>query len=226
MHELLPRARSLTRSPLGGSLPLGPAGARIGQVNADPARRLCRPDLARWASWRWRASIGPPGRIGCKPGESILGLRLRPGVAGTVLGMPASEVVDHPHIPLEDLLGPGAAELEERLGETVGEERGLRPARAAGRVPASGGGARSARPRGHPAPRLRWEQGRSARRDARHQRPPAAATLSRRGRVRAEDARPRAALPPLRVSGVLGHGWESSTWLGWQRTSATPTNRT
>ena len=57
-----------------------------------------------------------------KPGELILGLRLRPGVAGSVLGMPASEVVDHPHIPLEDLLGPGAAELEERLGETVGEE--------------------------------------------------------------------------------------------------------
>jgi AraC-like DNA-binding protein len=62
-----------------------------------------------------------PSRL--TPGETILGLRLRPGVAGTVLGIPASEVVDHPRIPLEELLGSGAVELEERLGEANGEER-------------------------------------------------------------------------------------------------------
>jgi AraC-like DNA-binding protein len=62
-----------------------------------------------------------PNRL--KPGQTILGLRLRPGVAGAVLGMPASEVVDHPRVLLEDLLGSGAAELEERLGEADGEER-------------------------------------------------------------------------------------------------------
>ncbi len=49
------------------------------------------------------------------PGERILGLRLRPGVAGAVLGMPASEVLDV-HVRLEELLGPAARELAERLG--------------------------------------------------------------------------------------------------------------
>jgi AraC-like DNA-binding protein len=51
------------------------------------------------------------------PGQTILGLRLRPGVAGAVLGMPASEVLDG-RLPLEDLLGGEAAELTERIGES------------------------------------------------------------------------------------------------------------
>ena len=55
------------------------------------------------------------------PGERILGLRLRPGVAGAVLGMPASEVLDV-HLRLEELLGPSARELAERLGETEGDD--------------------------------------------------------------------------------------------------------
>jgi AraC-like DNA-binding protein len=55
------------------------------------------------------------------PGERILGLRLRPGVAGAVLGMPASEVLDV-HGRLEDLLGGWASELSERLGESDGDE--------------------------------------------------------------------------------------------------------
>jgi AraC-like DNA-binding protein len=50
------------------------------------------------------------------PGERILGLRLRPGVAGAVLGMPASEVLDV-HVRLEELLGRPARELVERLGD-------------------------------------------------------------------------------------------------------------
>jgi AraC-like DNA-binding protein len=54
-------------------------------------------------------------------GERILGLRLRPGVAGSVLGMPASEVLDV-HIRLEELLGRAAGELAERLGESEGDE--------------------------------------------------------------------------------------------------------
>jgi len=53
-------------------------------------------------------------------GERILGLRLRPGVAGSVLGMPASEVLDV-HVRLEELLGPAAEELAERLAETKGD---------------------------------------------------------------------------------------------------------
>jgi AraC-like DNA-binding protein len=55
------------------------------------------------------------------PGERILGLRLRPGVAGAVLGMPASEVLDV-HVKLEELLGSPARELAERLGESDGAE--------------------------------------------------------------------------------------------------------
>jgi AraC-like DNA-binding protein len=54
------------------------------------------------------------------PGERILGLRLRPGVAGAVLGMPASEVLDV-HVKLEELLGSSATELAERLAESDGD---------------------------------------------------------------------------------------------------------
>jgi AraC-like DNA-binding protein len=54
-------------------------------------------------------------------GERMLGLRLRPGVAGAVLGMPASEVLDV-HTRLEDLLGRWAIELGERLGEASGDD--------------------------------------------------------------------------------------------------------
>jgi AraC-like DNA-binding protein len=53
-------------------------------------------------------------------GERILGLRLRPGVAGAVLGMPASEVLDV-HVRLEELLGRRASELAERLDESHGD---------------------------------------------------------------------------------------------------------
>jgi AraC-like DNA-binding protein len=55
------------------------------------------------------------------PGERILGLRLRPGVAGAVLGMPAREVLDV-HIKLEELLGSSASELVERLTESDGDD--------------------------------------------------------------------------------------------------------
>jgi AraC-like DNA-binding protein len=55
------------------------------------------------------------------PGERIVGLRLRPGVAGAVLGMPASEVLDI-HVKLEELLGTSASELAARLAETDGDD--------------------------------------------------------------------------------------------------------
>jgi AraC-like DNA-binding protein len=61
----------------------------------------------------WRSPIAPE--------ERMLGLRLRPGVAGAVLGMPASEVLDV-HTRLEDLLGRWASELSERLAETNGDQ--------------------------------------------------------------------------------------------------------
>ncbi len=55
------------------------------------------------------------------PAQRMLGLRLRPGVAGAVLGMPASEVLDV-HTRLEDLLGRWASELGERLEQANGDE--------------------------------------------------------------------------------------------------------
>jgi AraC-like DNA-binding protein len=55
------------------------------------------------------------------PGQRTLGLRLRPGVAGAILGMPASEVLDV-HTRLEDLQGRWASELGERIDETNGDE--------------------------------------------------------------------------------------------------------
>ncbi len=85
-----------------------------------------------------------PSRI--TPGERILGLRLRPGLAGALLGMPASEVLDV-HVRLEELLGPAGRELAERIGESEGEEETFRvlastgsPNRSGSATASSGGG--------------------------------------------------------------------------------------
>jgi AraC-like DNA-binding protein len=54
-------------------------------------------------------------------GTVIAGVRLRPGVAGAVFGMPASELLDA-QVPLEELLGSRASELSERLDGTPGRD--------------------------------------------------------------------------------------------------------
>ena len=54
-------------------------------------------------------------------GTSIVGIRLRPGVAGAVFGIPASELLDA-QVPLEELLGPRVSELSERLAASQGRE--------------------------------------------------------------------------------------------------------
>jgi AraC-like DNA-binding protein len=61
----------------------------------------------------WRSPV--------RAGEEIVGIRLRPGVAGAVFGMPASELLDA-RVPLEDLFGPHAGELAERLGSARDRE--------------------------------------------------------------------------------------------------------
>jgi AraC-like DNA-binding protein len=61
----------------------------------------------------WRSPIGP--------GEEILGIRLRPGIAGAVFGMPASELLDA-RVPLEDLFGHRATELAERVSSAPDRE--------------------------------------------------------------------------------------------------------
>jgi AraC-like DNA-binding protein len=56
-----------------------------------------------------------------RAGSAIAGIRLRPGVAGAVLGLPASELLDV-QVPLEDVLGTRASEFSERLGRAQGRE--------------------------------------------------------------------------------------------------------
>ena len=72
--------------------------------------------------WRdGRVLVAGPDRAAnpspIRAGQTIVGLRLRPGVAGAVLGMPASEVLDC-RVPLPDLLGRAGSELAERLEGT------------------------------------------------------------------------------------------------------------
>jgi AraC-like DNA-binding protein len=50
------------------------------------------------------------------PGQRYLGVRLRPGVAGAVLGIPASELLGE-QIELDEVLGGKAVELAAKLGE-------------------------------------------------------------------------------------------------------------
>ena len=55
-----------------------------------------------------------------RPGAAIVGIRLRPGVAGAVFGVPASELVGA-RAPLEDVIG-SASELAARLAGADGHE--------------------------------------------------------------------------------------------------------
>jgi AraC-like DNA-binding protein len=50
------------------------------------------------------------------PGSTVVGVRLRPGVAPSILGPPASELVDV-HLEADDLWGRGMTTLAERLAE-------------------------------------------------------------------------------------------------------------
>src|ERR671923_128314 len=56
-----------------------------------------------------------------RPGAAIAGIRLRPGVAGAVFGMPASGLLDV-QVPLQEILGPDAAEFSERLAAAPGHD--------------------------------------------------------------------------------------------------------
>jgi len=56
-----------------------------------------------------------------RPGSAIAGIRLRPGVAGAVFGIPASELLDE-KLPLEEILGARASEFSDRLDGAGGHE--------------------------------------------------------------------------------------------------------
>lgn len=59
------------------------------------------------------------------PGTSVVGIRFRPGVAPSILGPPASEVVDQ-RVEADRLWGRRAATLAERLAEAESLERAAR----------------------------------------------------------------------------------------------------
>jgi len=68
------------------------------------------------------AGLDRTARLGpVAAGDRYIGVRLRPGVAGAVLGIPANEVVDE-QVGLDQVLGGEADELAERLGENDGED--------------------------------------------------------------------------------------------------------
>ena len=57
-----------------------------------------------------------PVAVPVAPGEVVAGVRLRPGAAGAVLGVPADELRDR-RVALEDLWGRAGREAGERAGE-------------------------------------------------------------------------------------------------------------
>ena len=64
-----------------------------------------------------------PRTVALRPGVRATGVRLRPGAAGAVLGLPADELRDR-RVPAELVLGAGAARLAEALA-AAGPERRL-----------------------------------------------------------------------------------------------------
>jgi AraC-like DNA-binding protein len=57
-----------------------------------------------------------------RPGETVVGLRLRPGLAGNVLGLPASELRDE-RPPVDRIWGMTGSELNQRVGEAEDPRR-------------------------------------------------------------------------------------------------------
>jgi AraC-like DNA-binding protein len=91
---------------------------------ADPA--LILPDGCVDLVWRDEKLVvaGPDQkawRSPMHPGREIVGIRLRPGVAGAVFDLPTSELLDS-RVPLEELFDSRAAVLGERLSEAEDQE--------------------------------------------------------------------------------------------------------
>jgi AraC-like DNA-binding protein len=71
-----------------------------------------------------------PELVALPPGSSTLGVRFRPGAAGRVLGLPASELLNQGP-PLEAVWGPAGRRLAERVGEATDPARALAALEAA-----------------------------------------------------------------------------------------------
>jgi AraC-like DNA-binding protein len=71
----------------------------------------------QWQRWTGAIVHGPQSRYyraGPKPAGTVMGVAFRPGAAGAILGVPATELADR-HVTLDALWGNGARELQERL---------------------------------------------------------------------------------------------------------------
>lgn len=68
------------------------------------------------------ADTGPVMFAPTSDGEPVTGIRLRPGAAGSVLGLPASEVLDA-RVPVLDLWPDLASMLSEELGPATPQRR-------------------------------------------------------------------------------------------------------
>jgi AraC-like DNA-binding protein len=90
---------------------------------AAPAPQRVLPDACVDLVWRGGELLtaGPDTRAVMSPlraGETVVGIRVRPGAAGALLGLPAKEIRDE-RVPL-DLLWPSFGhELAERLGDAT-----------------------------------------------------------------------------------------------------------
>jgi AraC-like DNA-binding protein len=95
---------------------------QVPRSGAPSAQRVL-PDACVDLVWRggdlWTA--GPDTQAVMSPlseGEVITGIRLRPGAAGTLLGLPARELRDT-RVPIDVLWGGRGRELAERLGDAA-----------------------------------------------------------------------------------------------------------
>jgi AraC-like DNA-binding protein len=87
----------------------------------DPSRSLVLPDGCVDLVWRAdRLIVAGPDRgpmlSPLTPGETVVGLRFAPGMAGAGLGLPADELRDT-RAGIADVWGGPGAEAEERLGD-------------------------------------------------------------------------------------------------------------
>jgi AraC-like DNA-binding protein len=94
----------------------------VPRTEAPPNARVL-PDGCVDLVWRGDRLIvagpdGGPFLSPLEPGETVVGLRLRPGLAGSVLGLPMSELRNL-RIPLADIWGRQGIELAERVGEAA-----------------------------------------------------------------------------------------------------------
>lgn len=83
----------------------------------DRAFSCAGPEQSGTVTWSGSCLHGPQWRhylTAAKPPGAVLGVSIRPGCAGAILGVPASELADR-HLSLSSIWGAGAEELRERL---------------------------------------------------------------------------------------------------------------